>query len=39
LRKTKSKSLERDGDRVIYAGNGHDKPFERVEEFLEMLDE
>ena len=39
LRKSKSKSLARDGDRVVYASNGHDKPFERVEEFLEILDE
>jgi transcription-repair coupling factor (superfamily II helicase) len=39
LRKSKSKSLERDGDRVVYASNGHKKPFERVEEFLENLDE
>jgi transcription-repair coupling factor (superfamily II helicase) len=39
LRKSKSKSLERDGDRVVYAGNGHQKPFERVAEFLEILDE
>jgi transcription-repair coupling factor (superfamily II helicase) len=38
LRKSKSKSLERDGDRVVYPGNGHKKPFERVEEFLEILD-
>jgi transcription-repair coupling factor (superfamily II helicase) len=39
LRKSKSKSLERNGDRVVYAGNGHQKPFERVAEFLEILDE
>jgi transcription-repair coupling factor (superfamily II helicase) len=39
LRKSRSKSLERDGDRVIYAGNGKEKPFERIEEFLERLDE
>ena len=39
LRKSKSKLLERDGDRVVYAGNGHEKPFERIEEFFEMLDE
>ena len=39
LRKSKSKSLERDGDRVVYASNGHKKPFERVEKFLESLDE
>jgi transcription-repair coupling factor (superfamily II helicase) len=39
LRKSKSKSLARDGDRVVYASKAHDKPFERVEEFLEILDE
>ena len=39
LRKSKSKSLARDGDRVLYASKGRDKPFERVEEFLEILDE
>jgi transcription-repair coupling factor (superfamily II helicase) len=39
LRKSKLKSLERDGDRVVYASKGHEKPFERVEEFLELLDE
>ncbi|WOH69794.1 DEAD/DEAH box helicase [Bradyrhizobium sp. BWA-3-5] len=41
LRKSRSKSkwLERDGDRVIYAGNGNEKPFERIEDFLERLDE
>jgi transcription-repair coupling factor (superfamily II helicase) len=38
LRKSKSKSLERDGDRVVYANKGHEKPLERVEEFLEILD-
>jgi len=39
LRKSKSKSLERDGDRVVYANKGHEKPFERIEELLEILDE
>jgi transcription-repair coupling factor (superfamily II helicase) len=39
LRKLRSKSLAREGDRVVYAGNGNGKPFERVEEFLESLDE
>jgi transcription-repair coupling factor (superfamily II helicase) len=39
LRKSRSKSLERDGDRVVYADRGNGKPFERVEEFLECLDE
>jgi transcription-repair coupling factor (superfamily II helicase) len=39
LGKSKSKSLQRDGDRVVYIGNTNKKPFERVEEFLEILDE
>jgi transcription-repair coupling factor (superfamily II helicase) len=39
LRKSRSKSLERDGDRVVYADKGTGRPFERVEEFLERLDE
>ncbi len=39
LRKSKSKPLERDGDRVVYAGRECEKPFERVEQFLEILDE
>jgi hypothetical protein len=30
--------LERDGDRVVYAGTGLEGPLERVEEFLEILD-
>jgi transcription-repair coupling factor (superfamily II helicase) len=38
-RKSKSKSLQCDGDRVIYANTAHAKPFERVEEFLDILDE
>lgn len=39
LRKSRAKSLQRDGDRVVYAGGGDDNPFDRVEELLEMLDE
>jgi transcription-repair coupling factor (superfamily II helicase) len=39
LRKSKSKSLERDGDRVVYPSKGHEKPFERVEELLKILEE
>jgi transcription-repair coupling factor (superfamily II helicase) len=38
LRKPKSKLLQRDGDRVIYTQKGQEKPFERVGEFLELLD-
>jgi transcription-repair coupling factor (superfamily II helicase) len=39
LRKSKAKSLERDGDRVVHAGNLNAKPFERIDDFLELLDE
>jgi transcription-repair coupling factor (superfamily II helicase) len=39
LRKVKSKSLQRDGDRVVYAGKKNEKPFERIEEFIGILDE
>jgi transcription-repair coupling factor (superfamily II helicase) len=38
LRKFKSRSLERDGDRVVYTGKAVEDPFERVDEFLEILD-
>jgi transcription-repair coupling factor (superfamily II helicase) len=37
--KSKSKPLERDGDRVVYTMKGLENPFERVERFLEILDE
>jgi transcription-repair coupling factor (superfamily II helicase) len=39
LRKSKAKSLERDGDRVVYTGNRNADPFERVSDFFELLDE
>jgi transcription-repair coupling factor (superfamily II helicase) len=39
LRKSRAKSLEREGDRVVYIGNRHAKPFERISDFLELLDE
>ncbi|MBR0932712.1 DEAD/DEAH box helicase [Bradyrhizobium jicamae] len=38
LRKFKSRSVERDGDRVLYADKGSEKTFERVQGFLEILD-
>ena len=38
LRTSKSKLLERDGDRVVYASKASEKPFDRVEEFFEILD-
>ena len=39
LRKVKSKLLQRDGDRVVYASKQNEKPFERIEEFIGILDE
>jgi transcription-repair coupling factor (superfamily II helicase) len=39
LRKSKAKSLERDGDRVVYAGNLNADPFERVSDFFELLND
>jgi hypothetical protein len=39
LRKVKSKLLRRDGDRVVYASKQDEKPFERIEEFIGILDE
>jgi transcription-repair coupling factor (superfamily II helicase) len=39
LRKVKSKSLQRDGDRVVYASKQNEKPFERIEKFIGILDE
>jgi transcription-repair coupling factor (superfamily II helicase) len=39
LHKSKSKLLERDGDRVIHASKAPEEPFERVEEFFEILDD
>jgi transcription-repair coupling factor (superfamily II helicase) len=39
LRRPKSKILQLEGDRVIYTQKGQEKPFERVEDFLELLQE
>jgi transcription-repair coupling factor (superfamily II helicase) len=39
LHKSKSKSLERDGDRVVYPSKGHEKLFERLAELLEISEE
>ena len=39
LRKSRGKSLQRDGDRVVHHSPLRDAPFERVEELLELLDE
>src|SRR5919106_5365847 len=37
LRKSKARSLQRDGDRVVYISNGRDGPLRKVEEFLDLL--
>jgi len=39
LRKSRSRLLQRDGDRVIYTGRSRDHSLKRVEEFFDMLDE
>jgi transcription-repair coupling factor (superfamily II helicase) len=39
LGKSRAKSLERDGDRVVYTGNRDANPFERISDFLDLLDE
>jgi transcription-repair coupling factor (superfamily II helicase) len=39
LRKSKARSLQRDGDRVVYISDGRDGPLRKVEEFLDILDE
>jgi transcription-repair coupling factor (superfamily II helicase) len=39
LHKSRSKSLERDSDRVVYVSKEPGKPFEQIEELLEILDE
>ncbi len=39
LRKSRARSLQRDGDRVVYGGRGCEDPFGLVEEFLDLLDE
>jgi transcription-repair coupling factor (superfamily II helicase) len=39
LRKSKGRSLQRDGDRVVYHSERRDAPFDRVEELFDALDE
>ncbi|MGT2440728.1 hypothetical protein ACU4GH_38635 [Bradyrhizobium betae] len=39
LRKSRGKSPQRGGDRVVYHAKMVDAPFERVEELFELLDE
>jgi transcription-repair coupling factor (superfamily II helicase) len=39
LRKSRGRSLQRDGDRVVYLSKGREGPLRKVEEFLDLLDE
>jgi transcription-repair coupling factor (superfamily II helicase) len=39
LRKSRARSLQRDGDRVVYISQGREGPLRTVEEFLDLLDE
>lgn len=39
LRKHKARSLQRDGDRVVYLNKGAEGPLRKVELFLDVLDE
>ena len=39
LRKSKGRSLQRDGDRVVYHSPMRDAPFDRVEELFDLLDD
>ncbi|MGY3621586.1 DEAD/DEAH box helicase [Bradyrhizobium sp. USDA 10063] len=39
LRKSRRRSLQRDGDRVVYISKGREDPLGTVEEFLDALDE
>ena len=39
LRKSRSKLLQRDGDRVVYSEKSGEPPLRRVEELFDMLDE
>jgi transcription-repair coupling factor (superfamily II helicase) len=39
LRKSRVRSLQRDGDRVVCISQGRDGPLRKVEEFLDLLDE
>jgi transcription-repair coupling factor (superfamily II helicase) len=39
LRKSKARSLQRDGDRVVYISKGGEAPLRKVEDFQDLLDE
>lgn len=39
LRKSRGRSLHREGDRVVYHGQRGDAPFERVDELFDLLDD
>lgn len=38
LRKSRARSLHRDGERVVYAGKTDETPFERIAAFMDILD-
>ena len=39
LRKSRARSLQRDGDRVVYTSKEGEGPLRNVEDFLDLLDE
>jgi transcription-repair coupling factor (superfamily II helicase) len=39
LRKSRGRSLQRHGDRLVYVSKGREGPLRKVEEFLDQLDE
>jgi transcription-repair coupling factor (superfamily II helicase) len=39
LRSSKAKRLKREGDRIVCPGLESEEPFDRVEEFLEILED
>jgi transcription-repair coupling factor (superfamily II helicase) len=39
LRKSRARSLQRDGDRVVCVSRGREGPLRKVEEFLDVMDE
>ena len=39
LRKSRARSLQRDGDRVVFVSRGRQGPLRKVEEFLDVMDE
>jgi transcription-repair coupling factor (superfamily II helicase) len=39
LRKSRARWMQRDGDRIVWANLGREDPFDRVGEFLDLLDD